>query len=960
MRSIRSGVVAVILIFASIHGGLAQSASQGGALSSPLTPGAPQTASIAGQVTDETGGAIPGADVTITDERGAATSAVSDGNGRFSVAGLAPGAYKIRIAAESFAPYENTRVTVVPGRTRTVDAKLRIVVHTEQVTVLSANRLMRGAEYRGSSLVLSGEALAALPDGPGGLQAMLRALALRSSGPFGPQLIINGFEGGRLPPKHSIREIRINDNPFSAEYAKLGLGRIEILTKPGTDKLRSEAHFTFGDESLNSRNPFAPNRASFQARTYGGNVSGPIIAKKLSFFVDFSRQETDSNAVVNATILDPSLNIIPFAQALVTPQRQYDFGPRLDWQVNAKHTVVARYSHTDSHALNSGIGELSLPSRAQSVESGNQTIQLTETAMLSARTINETRFQYVFNRNSQRGDNSSPIIDVPGAFTGGGADFGLFYDRERRADLENLTSRQAGRHVFKTGAQLKYINLLSGSDRNFAGTYTFGGRLAPRLNDRNEFLYNADGSLAMTQITTIEAYRRTLLFRRMGLSPAEIREYGGGATQFSISAGQPEAGVGQYQLGVFLQDDWRLHPRFSVTAGMRYEHQNNVSSPLNFAPRVGFVWGVGRGNKDAKTVVRGGTGVFYERVGERLVLRARQLNGTMQRQYIASDEALLDLFPNVPSPELFSAFATPRSVVRLAPDLRPPYTVHSSIAVERELPKGFSVAATYTNIRTLHMLRSRDINAPLPGSSSETLVRPFPDAANIFAYESTGIFKSHQLLANLAYYLDKRVSLWASYTFNDSRSDTEGAETFPANSYNLRMDYGRSALNALHSVYWGGWIGAKWGIELIPLGVWRTGMPYDVTTGRDNNGDSLFTDRPAFATDLARPSVVVNPYGAFDLNPLPGQQIIPRNMLFGPRFFISNLQLRKRFPLKERVAMTVSVQCQNLFNNTNAGLPVGNLSSSRFGVSQASAGDWGLGSNQAGNRRLELSVFFSF
>jgi carboxypeptidase family protein/TonB-dependent receptor-like protein len=926
--------------------------------------GAAKTQGVAGQVTDEQGGAIVGAIVAIKDARGEETSCRSDGQGKFGFRSLEPGSYAIQISADQFRPYENSGINVVPGRVKIVNVTLRIALRKDEITVLSENPLTEGATYSGGSLILHGEDLKLLPQAPGGLEALLRALTLRSAGPFGPQTLVNGFEGNPIPPVDSIREIRVNDNPYSAEYPKPGLGRIEILTKPGTENLHGGAYFDFGDASLNSRNPFAPDRARFQSRVYGGSLSGPITAKRATFFIDFIRQETNSNAVVNATILDSAFNVTPFAQALVTPERRMSFGPRLDIQLNSKNTLVARYSDTRSHLLNSGVGDFSLSSRAQDVTTRAQAIQVTETSTLNGNTINETRFQFVRNRTSQSGNSSIPVISVPGAFTGGGADAGLSYDRENRWELQNFTSWQAGRHVLKGGVQLKLINLRDGSTQNFGGTYTFSGGLAPQLNANNEIVHADSGEPVMVPITTIEAYRRTVLFRSLGYSPAAIRQLGGGASQLSLAAGQIEAAVRQYQIGAFLQDDWRLHPKFSLNFGLRYERQNNISSDLNFAPRLAFAWGLDGGKEPPKTILRAGVGLFYDRVGERLILRARRLNGINQQQFVVSDASVLDLFPVVPSPELLAGFAIPQSIVRTASDLRTPYTVHSSVAIERQLPRGVNVALTYDRVRALHMLRSRDINAPLPGTYdpdlSTSAIRPISNAADIFQYESSGIFDQNQLLANLTYRAGKWMTLWATYTLSDSKSNTDGPDTIPANSYDLRSEYGRSALDARHTFYGGGWIGIKSGIELTPLLLWRSGMPFDITTGRDNNGDSVFTDRPAFATDLSRPSVILTRWGALDLNPAPGQRIIPHNFGFGPGFFTANLKASKRFKLNERVAMILSVQCQNLFNHTNPGLPVGNLGSSLFGFSHNAAGDWGFGSNQAGNRRLDFLLYFSF
>ncbi len=906
---------------------------------------------VVGQVLDERGGAIGGANITIRNAAGAEQSATTGRDGSFSVLNLEPGPVSVRVTAKDFAPYDQ-KLNVSPGSDSSLKVKLKIAAKREEIVVLSGNPLFRGAEYSGGNFILSGEALESLPEGPGGLESVLRALAVRTAGPFGPQIVLNGFEDSTIPLTHSIREIRISDNPFSAEYTKLGLGRIEILTKPGTDKLRGETFFNFGDGNLNTRNPFASNKAPYQSRLYGGNLSGPIVAKRAAFFVDFARTESRSNAVINASTLDPAFRIAPLREAVVTPEHRYSFAPRLDFQLSTNHTLVARYSYQTSHALNTGVGEFSLPSRAQDLTTKVQTAQLTETSVLSPKTVNETRMQYVRDEATRSGNNFAPVINVPGAFTGGGADIGRAFLKQNRWDLQNLTSHQNGRHFIKGGVQLRAFDVGNGSTQNFGGSYFFSGRLAPQLDAQNQIV---DGAPSVP-ITSIEAYRRTVLLRAQGYSPEMIRALGGGASQFSISSGQIETGVRQYQIGAFLQDDWRLNERLSLHAGLRYEHQTNIPGDADFAPRVAFALGLDRDKSKPKTVLRGGVGLFYDRVGEQTVLRARQLNGVNQRQFFTADSSVLDLYPLVPSIAQISSFQVPQSIVGLAHGIRAPYTIHSSVSLERQLPGGISAAVTYARVRGLRLLRSRDVNAPLPGAST----RPLASQAGIFEYESSGKFDQDQVLSNLVYRRGKNVTLWTTYAFSDAMTDTDGPDTFPANSYDLRSEYARSALTARHTWYFGGWLRTPGNFELTPLMLWRSGLPYNITTGRDSYGDSLFTDRPALAPGLSGPNVVVTRVGTFNLNPAPGQAIIPRNYGTGPAFWTANLRVSRKFVFKEGRAMTLAVQGWNIFNHTNAGLPIGSLASPLFGSSNAAAGDWGLGSNQAGNRRLELWIFFSF
>src|SRR5439155_2762959 len=197
------------------------------------------------------------------------------------------------------------------------------------------------------------------------------------------------------------------------------------------------------------------------------------------------------------------------------------------------------------------------------------------------------------------------------------------------------------------------------------------------------------------------------------------------------------------------------------------------------------------------------------------------------------------------------------------------------------------------NTRTLHLLRSRNINAPLPGSK----IRPLGGVGDIFQYESSGYFQQNQLAVNVVERLKSMMTLWATYVLNNTRSDTDGPDSFPANSYDLSIERGRSVLDVRHSFYLGGWITGPWKLSFSPLIYVRSGAPFNVTTGRDTNGDTLFTERPAFATDLSRPSVIVSRFGAFDLDPISEQTIIPRNYGRGTGFFSVNLGVSRSFDL---------------------------------------------------------------
>ena len=991
---------------------------------------AQQTGSLRGQIADEFGGVIVGATVTITDATGAERTATTNEEGIFSIANLVAGTYSVRATAEGFALYENPAVTITAGQPQALNITLGVMIEAEEVLVASEAPVSTEPENNAGAIVLRGEDLEALPDDPDDLAEALQALAGPAAGPSGGQIFIDGFTGGRLPPRESIREIRINQNPFSAEFDRLGFGRIEILTRPGTDTWRGSAFLNFNDESLNSRNPFAPERAPYQLRFYGGNISGPVIARRASFFMDFTRREEDDNDIIRATILNSALQPTPFALAVLTPARRTSISPRFDFHINPNHTLVARYSYTSSERLRSGIGDFNLLSRAFDTTTNEHTFQLTETAIINQRTINETRFQYVRRHREQIGDQNIPTVRVLDAFTGGGAQVGQSFNNESRWELANNTSLALGAHAIKFGGRVRGIRITDFAPNNYTGTFTFAGGLAPQLDANNQVVLGANGQPVLVPITSIERYRRTILFQQQGLTAAQVRTLGGGPTQFQIAGGNPEATVSQWDFGGYIQDDWRVRPNFTLSMGLRYENQSNISSNLNFAPRISFAWSPGAGAgaagagpfRQPQTVIRGGFGIFYERFGESLVLQANRFNGINQQQFLVTDPNVLGLaqftvdgVTNVPTIQQFEGFALPQITRSLAGDLQAPYTIQSSLSFERQLPYSMTFSATFINTRTLHLLRTRNINAPLPGTVVAGVpgsgVRPLAGQGDIYQYESSGILNQNQLILGLNSRFSRNLSFFARYMLGKASSDTDGAGSFPANQYDLSQEYGRSSFDVRHRFIVSGSYSAPWGIRLNPFIIASSGRPFNITTGRDTNGDGLFTDRPSFATgaDCANPgpNIVCTRYGNFNLNPAPGEQLIPRNYGEGPAFFSVNMRISRTFGFgavpgrvaggttpgegggpgaggpggmrggrggggggrggrggggggrgggggfgdgggESRYNLTLSLQISNLLNTTNLGQPVGNLSSPLFGQSISTAGGFGFGPGGGG------------
>jgi len=859
--------------------------------------------SLRGQVLDELGGAIIGASVTVIDSKGVEKSAVTNDGGTYVINGLAPGKYTVRATNAGFGMSETPDVEVTAGKPVQFDITLKVAIEEQKVTVNTDNReLSTEPENNAGAVVLKDADLDSLPDDPDDLAAALQALAGPSAGPNGGQIFVDGFTGGRLPPRASIREIRINANPFSAEYDRLGFGRIEILTRPGTDRYRGQVSFNFNDDALNSRNPFADSRPPIQTRQYGGNFGGPISKKKASFFIDFDKRDINDQALIVATVLDANNNIVGFNETVAIPSRRTTFSPRVDYQINQNNTLIGRYNYTKTTRV-TGVGGFSLPTRAYDTQGNEQSIQLTETAIINKTIVNETRFQFEHQSNSQDADNSIPTLQVSEAFTGGGSQVGQSHSTTKDWELTNNTSFAIGKHALKAGARLRGVHIDQFSPQNFGGTYSFfGGSFGPKL-DAN------DQVIAGTQpITSIERFRRTQVFLDEGLSGLQIRALGGGASQFSLSSGNPESKVSQFDIGGYVQDDWKVRPNFTLSLGLRYENQSNVDSNLNFGPRVGFAWSPG--GTQSKTVVRGGYGVFYERISESLTMTAERLNGVNQQQFTVQNP---DFFPLIPTPDQLVAFAVPGTVYRLADNLEAPYTLQSVISVERQLPHNLTLATSYINVRTLHVLRTRPLNAPLPGTFIPGVptsgVFPLncadfipPDInpstrCNVFEYESSGRFNQNQLIVNFNSRLHRNATVTAFYVFSKANSDADGVGSLPANPYDLSTEYGRASTDVRHRFVMTGNFRAPWGITLAPFVIINSGRPFNITLGRDINGDTFNIERPALAPAGADCSDTINikctPYGNFKLTFAPGDVMIPRNFGEGPGSTSVNLRVSK-------------------------------------------------------------------
>jgi len=981
---------------------------------------------LRGSITDELGAVIVGANVTLTDANGAQKKTTTNGEGVYNFTGLAPGKYMVQAAAQGFAPSESKEVNITGAR-HTMDLTLRVTIE-EKVTV-AETQVSTEATNNANQTVIGGKDLDALPDDPDELAAALQALAGPSVGPNGGQIFIDGFTGGNLPSKDAIREIRINQNPFAAENDQPS-ARIDILTRPGTDKFRGGASMNFNDESLNSRNPFAvtsSKRTPFQVRQYEMNVSGPLVARKASFFFNFSRIETDDNELVRATVLDDNFNVDDFGEAFLVPRRNMFLSPRFDYAINQNNTLIVRYNYNRFRVENQGIGGFILPERGFNLLSVNQNIQLTETAIMNPTTINETRFQFTHNRSERDGNNSIPALDVSGSFGSGGSQVGESSNVRKSWELNNFTAKQMGTHAFKVGGRIRHVNIDDIDEGNFGGSWSFAGGFG---------------------LTSIQRYQLTLQLQEQGFTPAQIRAAGGGATSFRLNAGNPFADVSQTDYGVFVQDDWRIRPNITLSYGLRYETQTNAHSKYDFGPRLAVAWSPGAANsaRPPKTVLRLGTGFFYNRFNEGNTLQAHRFNGVsvVQTSIVepfgdTSPSVLEQQLPNVAPiysilnqwsptavPLVVGLSATQQTIWQVDPNLQAPSVWVLGTQMERQLPRNMTMFVGFFNLRITHVIRARDVNAPLPGTISDLTpngIRPDPTKGDINRYEASGQFNQRQFFIGFNSRFSRMIQVNGNYSLSKTTNDTDGqgGALFPMNSYDLTGEFGRAGFDIRQRFTIFGTVNLPWWKVVVnPFIVANTGPAFNITTGLDRNLDRQFNERPSFAADNAPCSATIKctRFGKFNLDPLPGETIIPRNYGHAPGAFVVNLRVSRAFAFgvinrgnaaaakptgqtaapsaggpggpapagggsgartaavgvgpqggagaasEKRYNLNVSINFQNIFNRVNLGLPVGNLSSPSFGESLGLGGAFGgfgaPGSTGAGNRRIYAQVRLNF
>jgi len=612
-----------------------------------------QTARVSGTAVDPSGALVAGADIRLIGAGNTTIATAKAGpDGSFTI-DAPQGAYALEVSADGFE--KSIQGISIGGNNRPLTVTLSVAKISQQIDVEeNPNLVSIDPEENQTALVLKEEDIQSLPDDEDELLAYLTELAgPRAAAAGGVQLLIDGFLGGRLPPKDQIREIRINNNPFTTEFSRSGFGRIEIITKPGTGKMRGNVNFNLRNDALNATQFNAPNKLPYSRQNFQASISGPLVHDKLT--MTMSAQRNDS---FNTTIIRALTDAGPFNSSITQPNLRENFSSRGQYGVNAKNTLNFNLDYGSNSRSNQGVGQFSLPERASNSHQKQFNLQFRDTQILSTRFIHETRFEISQNHNTTSPITQARAINVLDAFSAGGSQ--NVSDTTNKSFLFGDTlSYNNKKLTLKTGIQGDYYRDHAYSANNFLGTYTFS---------------SLDKYLA------------------------------GAPTTFTMNQGDPLIFVSQLEFGAFVQTDIRLSSRLLISPGVRYQIQNHLNDYNNFDPRLAVGYQINK-----TTVFRFGAGLFHQTFSICNFMQLEQLNGTHQTQIVIRNPSFPDPFAGG------IAQSIPASLREKSNDLVSAYTNNISASIEKALNAGSTISVAYDFIRGNHVFRSRNINAPLLG-----------------------------------------------------------------------------------------------------------------------------------------------------------------------------------------------------------------------------------------------------
>jgi hypothetical protein len=751
------------------------------ALALGALPATAQTARETGLrilVSDPTGAIIVNATVRLVplDPAGQPIEAATNEQGEAVFTGLKPGRYSVSAGFPGFETKALDDVRVRAGSSPRREMRLSLAKVAEDVEVGQDPR-DRALDPRGNAFgnLLTRAQIDALPDDPDDMEEALKEMA----GPGGT-IRVDGFRGGKLPPKSQIQSIRFRRDLFAAENHGGGMVFVDIQTRPGGGPLRGTVDFTFRDEALKARNAFAPREAAEQQHNATFTLNGTLVKDRTGFSFTSNGVNAYDSKTLNAALPGRSVS-----DSIRRPSDRANFSARVDHALTKSRALRVSYQRTGTSSENLGVGDFDLPERGYSRDTTEDMFRASMSGPVGRHFFNETRFQYRHQTTLSESITDAPALLVLDAFNSGGAQVG---GGRRASDVEFASDFDyaAGRHSARAGILLEAGRYRSDDVRNTGGTFTFA---------------------------SLEAFNA------------------GRPTTFTQRTGNPLVQYGHAQLGWYVQDDVRLARSLSVSFGLRHEIQSHTDDYLNFAPRFGATWSP---FKTGGITFRGGVGLFYDWYDAQTYEQTLRVDGTRQRDVVVQNPGFPDPFASG------GAIVLPSSRYLQADDLRLPTTLRTNVGMERVVGKFARLNVGYSFFRGRNLLRGRNVNAPL-----EDGTRPDPEAGNVTQIESTARSAGHVINTGVNLNLPwHRTFLFLNYSFAKSRNEADGPFSLPADNFDPAAEWGPAQGDLRHRV--SGMLNMNlWaGFRLATSFIASSAPPYTITTGRDDNGDTVSNDRP--------------------------------------------------------------------------------------------------------------------
>ncbi|MBI4475761.1 MAG: TonB-dependent receptor [Acidobacteria bacterium] len=847
------------------------------------------TATLQGVVSDASRAALPGVPVTLRNQQtGFVRTTTTDRDGTYVLTYVPAGTYDLTLELTGFKTMKREGLRFEVGQQITLDLTLEVASIAETVVVRAEAPLV---ETTKSSLdqIVSREQIDTLPL-PGRQFAQLALLVPgvvprggseepvtaqgqpRGSG----ETLVDGVSNEGMAtnsiranaPPDAIQEFQVLTSQYAAEFGNASGLILNTITRSGTNDPHGRVYYFHRDEALDATNFFATSKASFEQKQAGGWFGGPLVKDRTHYFVAYEGTRRVTIASVTSG---------PGKGDYEQPFDNNQLLGKVTHQINSANSLTGRVSLDRPFSHNGGIGGISQPEVAYEHLTRDLSYVGSLATVLSNRLLNELRVQVSGTR--VRIDPKNPTaytIQRPTSLSGKVANAPQGFPEKRFQVVENLTY-EWGPHRLKVGVDASHVSL-----------------------DGYVYQYNPGYFVFATDL------------------PFDANNPATYPIQALVNQGDPNFAYTATGVSAFGQDAWRVAHNFTLNLGVRYDGwamQGLDLRKANFAPRLGFAWDPFDTNK---TAIRGGFGTFYSNTMFNLALLAN---------WLSTQRILIIVSPGYPDP--FSRGITAGSVVSLytsQPDQPLPRAYNATIGVQRELRPGLSVSADYVNTKGRKLVRVVQTNPVLP-----TFTRQDPTKGSIQMLESSGFSNYHGLLVGVTGRL-RRGTVGAAYTLSTYKTtnDAENAAYYQ-NDPTPDDAYGYGLQDQRHRLVLHGTLNLPGDVQLGAILATRSGTPFNITTGRDNNRNQLTTDRPDLApgarvgtSDMTNRSSFVDP-GA-------RAGTLPRNAGRGPDAWTIDTRVAKSLRIG-RTRTELLVEAFNVANHKNLNNPISNLSSASFGRS---------------------------